>query len=201
MENELVWRDERDFELLSSRLATFHPDVVVVAGWHVPIYRRVMKTLKGRCLRLMTMDNCWQGTLKQRFGALISPIYVIPMADAAWVPGIRQTMFARHLKFPIRAVLHGSLSCEHDEFAAVYQRRIDSGLPLPKAFIFVGRLIHAKGITTLATAYERYRSVTVDPWPLIVCGAGPLDAALRNRPGIERRGCVQPSDLPNAMRE
>ncbi len=57
-----------------------------------------------------------------------------------------------------------------------------------------------KGIKTLASAYEHYRSVTKDPWPLVVCGTGPLDSELRNKPGIEMRGFVQPSDLPGEMR-
>lgn len=200
MENEVVWRDQRDAELLAARLDAFNPEVVVVCGWHEPIYRRIMPQLKGRCLRLMTMDNCWEGTLKQRIGALVSPLYVHPMTDAAWVPGIRQTIFARHLKFPVRSILHGSLSCEHAEFAAIYQQRIDSDSPLPRAFIFVGRLVAAKGLNTLASAYEHYRSVTADPWPLIVCGTGPLVSELRNRAGIEMRGFVQPSDLPGEMR-
>ncbi len=108
-----VWRDARDTELLRSRLDAFDPEVVVVAGWHEPIYRRIMPQFKGRCLRLMTMDNCWEGTLKQRIGALVSPFYVHPITDAAWVPGVRQTVFARQLKFPVRSILHGSYACEH----------------------------------------------------------------------------------------
>jgi len=199
MKNEVVWRDERDFDRLHTRLEAFSPDVVVVAGWHVPIYRRIMKPLKGRCLRLMTMDNYWKGTLRQRLGTIVSARYVLPMADAAWVPGHHQANFARRLGFPLSNILLGSLSCEQPEFAAVYQKRMERGTPLPHAFIFVGRLIEAKGIVTLAQAYERYRQTTQDPWPLIVCGVGPLQSLLADKSGIQLKGFVQPADLPQQM--
>jgi glycosyltransferase involved in cell wall biosynthesis len=199
MKKRVTWRDEADFGRLQAELTEFNPEVVVVAGWHAPIYRRIMRPLKGRCLRLMTMDNRWNGTLKQRLGAVVSPFHVLPLTDAAWVPGYHQTNFARRLGFPVRRILHGSLSCDHPAFAAIHDKRIAEGRPLPHAFIFAGRLVESKGIATLAGAYEKYRGMTTDPWPLIVCGAGPLESLLTNRPGVEVRGFVQPSDLPHLM--
>ena len=47
MKNEVMWRGAEDFARLQSSLAAFNPQVVVVAGWHVPLYRRIMKSLKG----------------------------------------------------------------------------------------------------------------------------------------------------------
>lgn len=199
MENRVVWRDAGDFPLLQSRLTAFDPELVVVAGWHVPIYRRLMKPLKGRCLRIMTMDNCWNATLKQRLGALVSPFYVRPMADAAWVPGQRQATFARKLNYPIRRILQGLYCCEFAAFAAKHQQRLDEKRPLPSAFLFVGRLIEVKGIRTLADAYQRYRVNAKAPWPLIVCGTGPLSSLLEGKPGVQIQGFVQPSELPGVL--
>ena len=200
MKNRLMWQDEGDFERLKAALTKFDPEVVVVAGWHVPLYRRIMKYLDGRCLRLMTMDNRWTGSLRQRIGASVGPLHVLPMADAAWVPGHHQFNFARRIGFPVQRILHGSLSCEHEAFSAIYEERIRSGSPLPKAFIFVGRLVESKGIEPMALAYENYRAATEDPWPLIVCGLGPMESVLVNKAGIEVKGFVQPSDLPMLMR-
>lgn len=201
MKQGVVWRDERDMPLVQSRLAAFDPELVVVAGWHVPIYRRLLKPLKGRCLRLMTMDNYWKGTPRQRLGTIVSARYVLPLADAAWVPGHHQATFARKLGFSLNNILHGSLSCEQPEFAAIYQRRVQNRLPLPHAFIFIGRLTEEKGIVTLAKAYERYRQATQDPWPLIVCGVGPLKSLLAEKAGILMKGFVQPADLPRQIAE
>ena len=48
----------------------------------------------------------------------------------------------------------------------------------------------------LVEAYRRYRARRRDPWPLVVCGTGPLAASLAGVEGIEARGFVQPGDLP-----
>ena len=200
IKNRLVWQDEGDFEKLKAALTQFDPEVVVVAGWHVPLYRRIMKFLDGRCLRLMTMDNRWTGSFRQRIGASVSSRHVLPMADAAWVPGHHQFNFASKIGFPVQRIVHGSLSCEHEAFSALYEDRVRSKSPLPHAFIFIGRLVESKGVGPMAAAYEKYRSTSKDPWPLIVCGVGPLQSILINKPGIEVKGFVQPSDLQKLMR-
>jgi glycosyltransferase involved in cell wall biosynthesis len=199
IKHEVVWQNSGDYERLHSELTAFDPEVVVVAGWHVPLYRRIMKPLKGRCLRLMTMDNRWSGTARQWLGSLTATTYVLPYADAAWVPGHHQANFARKMGFPLRNILHGSLSCEQPKFAAIYEERVHAGEPVPHAFIFVGRLIEAKGIDTLAEGYRRYRASVADPWPLIICGTGPLRSLLDNQPGILLKGFVQPEDLPKQL--
>ncbi len=52
----------------------------------------------------------------------------------------------------------------------------------------------------MALAYEKYHAKVENPWPLIVCGVGPLESLLINKPGIEVKGFVQPSDLQKLMR-
>lgn len=199
MKHEVIWQSEGDYERLHAELTAFDPELVVVAGWHVPLYRRIMKPLKGRCLRLMTMDNRWSGTAKQWLGSLTSSTYVLPYADAAWVPGHHQANFARKMGFVPRNILHGSLSCDQPKFAEIYEERTQSGKPLPHAFIFVGRLVEAKGIDNLAEAYRQYQANVTDPWPLIVCGSGPLESMLKGKPGILMKGFVQPDDLPKQL--
>jgi glycosyltransferase involved in cell wall biosynthesis len=199
IKNRVIWKDKGDYERLSSQLTAFNPQVIVVAGWHVPLYRKILKTMGGRCLRLMTMDNRWSGSLKQRLGTLISSRYVLPLTDAAWVPGFHQAVFASKLGFASRNILQGSLSCEQDQFSAVYKKRVRKTTPLPRAFIFVGRLVPQKGIDVLASAYQSYFQSSADPWPLVVCGTGPSSPLLENQPGIVVKGFVQPTDLPNEM--
>jgi glycosyltransferase involved in cell wall biosynthesis len=199
MKDEVVWRDDHDFERLRSRLNAFDPEVVMVAGWHVPMYRRIVKPLKNRCLRIMAIDNTWNGTLKQWLGILISPVYVRSIAEAIWVPGQRQATFARKLGFPVRLILQGLYCCEFPAFAAVHEQRLKSGSPLPTAFLFVGRLVEDKGIRNLLEAYAKYRATAVAPWPLLVCGTGPLRSLLEGKPGVQILGFVQPSELPGVM--
>ena len=53
----------------------------------------------NRCWRVMAMDNPWRGSLKQRLGVLVSPLFLKPITDVVWLPGERQAIFARRLGF------------------------------------------------------------------------------------------------------
>jgi glycosyltransferase involved in cell wall biosynthesis len=197
--DRLPWRTEQDLISLSSRLNAFQPEILVMPSWHVSPYRRAARNFERRCWRVMIMDNPWRGSLRQRFGTLASSFYVKPIADVVWLPGERQATFARKLGFPQSAILRGSFSCDVPAFAAVHSQRLQSGAPLPRSFIFVGRFVKTKGIDKLVKAYSIYRSRVAQPWPLICCGSGSLRWQLQNQEGIRLDGFVQPDDMPRAL--
>jgi glycosyltransferase involved in cell wall biosynthesis len=197
--NQLLWRRNRDLVTLRQRLHSFAPDILVFAGWTVPHYRRAAREYKKKAWRVMTMDNCWRGTLKQRLGVLSSPAFLQPMADAVWLPGERQAAFARRLGFSQERILRGLYTCDQRAMEAGYQARVAEGRPMPRKFVFVGRLIAEKGVDTLVNAYRAYRATTSDPWPLVCCGAGPLQSSLEGKAGIEMQGFVQPERLPDTL--
>jgi glycosyltransferase involved in cell wall biosynthesis len=195
IDNQLMWRSEEDLATLQDRLDEFAPHVEVFSGWAVSAYRKVAKKSSGKCLRIMTMDNCWLATTKQRLATLIAPWYVRPLADYVWLPGERQATFAKKLGFGQQHILRGLYSCDQPELESIYLSRVENQRPLPQAFVYVGRLVPEKGIDTLVEAYELYRRQCVDPWPLICCGTGPLRAHLENRPGIQIEGFLQAEAL------
>jgi len=189
------WLERPDERALRERLETFRPDAMLVVSWDVGAYRRIARSWRGRTLRILCMDNAWLGTTKQWAGRLASPLLIRPTYDAAYLPGDRQAEFARYLGFGDERILWGFYTCD-EAFARV--RR--SG-PLPKAFLFVGRLVADKGVDVLATAYQRYRDTADQPWPLLVCGDGPVADQLAGRPGVEMFGFVQPDDLPEVYQK
>jgi glycosyltransferase involved in cell wall biosynthesis len=69
-----------------------------------------------------------------------------------------------------------------------------------RSFALVSRLIQEKNLYRLAAAYQLYRKLSeqleMEPWPLRCYGDGPLEDFLRDQPGIEICGFIQPSDLP-----
>jgi glycosyltransferase involved in cell wall biosynthesis len=71
-------------------------------------------------------------------------------------------------------------------------------MDLPR-FVFAGRLTPEKGVDVLAAAYGEYRQMVESPWPLLVCGTGPLSSTLRALPGVESMGFVQPAELPQVF--
>ena len=194
-----TWRNRPEVEPLQQRLEQFQPEIMVIAGWHIPAYRKLARLFRQRSWRVMIMDNPWRGTVRQRIGSITARLYVKPIADAVWLPGERQSVFAQRLSFGPNEILRGSFSCDQPAFDAVYRQRIVEGRTLPHAFLFVGRFVPAKGVKTLVEAYARYRAENAAPWPLICCGAGPLQALLEGQPGIEVAGFIQPEQMASVF--
>lgn len=194
--NAYRWSDApRSAELLRE-LEAFRPNALVVCSWDVGAYRAVARRYRGRAVRLLVMDNQWRSTPKQWAGCVAARTYLRTCFDAVFLPGERQAVFATKLGFPDDRIVRGSLSCDHRAFAGLCGARSTS---LPEAFIFIGRLVPAKGIDVLARAYRRYRDQTPRPWPLLVCGTGPLHDEIAAVPGVELRGFVQPRDLVDVV--
>ena len=197
--NRVSWRSQHDLVQLESRLKEFSPDIIVIPSWHVRVYRRISRVFEGRCWRVMVMDNPWLGSLRQRVGTLGSTFYVKPIADVVWLPGERQAAFARRLGFSQSAILRGSFTCDNSAFAAVHEARIARQLPVPRRFVFIGRMVPAKGVDKLVEAYRLYRKQNSDAWPLICCGSGPMRSCFENQEGIRVDGFVQPEKMPQIL--
>lgn len=193
--NQFYWEQYSELKGLRSKIEEFDPNVIVMVGWRVEGYREVSKAFKGRAIRIMTMDNNWLNTPHQWLGILSAPLHIKPYADAVWVPGERQAAFATRMGFDQTNLIRGLYCCDHHSFSKAYLSRRNS-TPFIKRFLFVGRLSEEKGISILRDAYRLYRERTSDPWPLLCCGTGPLENLLRDQPGIQLEGFVQPSDLP-----
>jgi glycosyltransferase involved in cell wall biosynthesis len=199
MKNRFMWRTGADLDALESRLEAFKPDAMVLAGWHVSAYHRLAKAHKGRSWRVMCMDNSWNSTLKQWIGICSSPYYLKPIADMVWLPGERQSVFARKLGFEQSEILRGLYSCDQPLFASAHLQRVAESRPVPRSFLFAGRFVPVKGIEILARAYRLYREQTAHPWPLVCCGAGPLRSRLEGEPGVRIEGFVQPERMSEKL--
>lgn len=173
------------------------PTILLVGSWHIRPYRRIARKLRGRSTRLLAMDNQWRSTLRQRLGSVVSPVYISPLFDFAFVPGPRQRIFARHLGFDDGSIIESHYSCDYRLMADVFPQRMSR--PLSKKFVFVGRMIEEKGIDVLRRSWIEYRRRAKDPWGLQLFGAGPLSERFADLTGVSREGFVQPSRLPAAL--
>lgn len=199
IERRIAWRKSSELNHLQEQVESFKPDILIFASWNKPVYRAIAKSFAGKSFRVMGMDNCWLGTLKQRLGTLAAPFYVRPLADAVWLPGERQAIFAAKLGFNPSVIMRGSLSCDQRPIAEAHLRRVNQRTPLSRTFLYVGRFSREKGLDTLVDAYQDYRKTNRSPWPLICCGAGPMRAVLEGRDGIEVKGFVQPEQMPEML--
>jgi glycosyltransferase involved in cell wall biosynthesis len=201
MRGAYSWSGKPDVKVVLARLDEFCPDILVVCGWHIGAYRHAARQLSKRSWRVMTMDNCWQGSAKQILGTMIGPLTLPLLADAVWVPGERQVSYAQMLGFKQHDIMRGLYSCDTDVLEDAYRQRIERGDAQKPAFAFIGRFVPEKGIMTLVLAYEEYREKVRDPWPMYCYGSGPLKTMLENREGIEVRGFIQPDKLTKVLSE
>ena len=200
IEHRYEYSDGPEIANISNELDRFRPTTLLIASWSVPAYRALAWRYRGRCRRVLFMDNQWRRTLKQRIALLAAPFAIRPMYDAVLVPGVRQRAFARRLGFAESVIVEGGLSCDRDIHLVAGHKRL-AGAASQRAFLYVGRLAHEKGVDLLADAYRLYCGRTKNPWPLHVCGEGPIGELLRSVPGVIMRGFVQPDHLPEMMAE
>lgn len=197
MKNRYKFPKDPDKGELLQRLEDFSPDVMLVASWRTPAYRKACERFKGRAVRVVGMDNQWESTLRQWVGVAMAPFYIQPQFEAALVSGERQAEFARKLGFTDDHIWRGLYCGDTEAFTYPGVRELGPG---PHSFLYAGRMVSDKGIDTLFEGYRLYRAAAESsgqkPWLLRLVG-DPGQA--RFAPGVEYRGFVQPSNLPKVF--
>jgi glycosyltransferase involved in cell wall biosynthesis len=200
VDSRYEWKEQPNADQLIAKIHEFKPDLLLTLGGHYPADGRAARSRKGAARRVLLFDTTWRGTPKQWLGIMASPVYVRPLAELAWVPGSLQRDFARRLGFADSQIIDGYLSGDSHLFETVRERR-EQLAAKPRAFLFVGRLVKAKGVRVLLKGYAQYRSRCADPWPLICVGSGPLGRNLASAPGVVMVGFLQPEQLAEKMLE
>lgn len=177
----------------------FRPDGVLIPGWIDADYLRVARVMKRRKIPVVAgCDTQWTGSLRQRLSRYLSPWFLHTAIDVLWVTGERQRVFAKALGYASDACWSGFYACDWDRFAL---QQDESFVNRPEQFLYVGRYSEEKGLAALVSAYQQYRSMVSEPWPLVCAGAGAESRLLKGISGIEDRGFVQPDKLPAMMRQ
>ncbi len=163
-------------EEMLNQIRDFQPDLLVTAGWAVPVYNWICKQLiiSHNIPIVAVSDTPWYGTIKQRINAFISPYHVKTMFTHLWVAGIRQYDYARKLGFHNQQIIFNSLSADNDKFNGVdIETKKNS---YPKNFVYIGRLIELKGLRNLAIAWSSIDNKK--GWTFTLIGAGDLEKEL-----------------------
>jgi glycosyltransferase involved in cell wall biosynthesis len=182
---------------LLSMLADFEPDVILMISWAGPEYRKVMRSYRGRALRVLGIDSIWRNTPKQWLGRATHRLYIDPLYDYVHVPGERSEWWARRLGFGGHQIIRGSYSCDVPLFDRGARNSRD--LATSRRFLFIGRLVPHKSPEVLAAAYRLYREQVEDPWELTIAGTGPLATVFAGIDGVDLRGFQQPHEVAALM--
>jgi glycosyltransferase involved in cell wall biosynthesis len=195
---ELVPREAPGLEeLVISRMETFRPHAIFVAGWGVQAYRKALLSLRQpRPMVVMGMDTPWLGRIKQ-YGARWLLRAYLKKVDLVLAAEQRSVDYAKRLGFSAEQISTRLYSW--DESLALRCQGIPKGEK--RSFLFVGRYVPEKGLDLLVDAYGQYRDAVDEPWDLKCCGAGPLKRLLENAPGIQDLGFAQPEELSKRLME
>lgn len=142
---------------------------IVHTGWAHPGWLRFDRWIRQRGAKVVvTVDNHFKGNLRQWIGVLWFRLWLRRHFDAALVPGRSAARLLRLLGMPHRLIQTG--------YYGAYEGIYSAGLPMlerRKEFLFVGQLIHRKGVDMLLEAFRHYRATGGD-WTLRILGSGPL---------------------------
>jgi len=195
-----------DFDLIASHAASIQPDIVVIAGWAYPAYRRLVAhpALSGARF-VMTMDTPLRGGWRQYLGRLSKLHGLRDRLDRVFVAGERAFQLARYFKVPEAKIRRGLYGFDGGIFdPSLHARRLaQNNGAWPKNFLFIARYVHQKAMDMLADGYALYRGECEkrgeEAWPLTCCGRGPESVHIAGRPGITDIGYVQPDGLPDVL--
>jgi len=195
LDGALSWDESIPADRVERLLDRLEPHVLLVTSWNHGVYMRLARRWRHRALRLMIMDNPWRGTAKQLAGIAVSRAFITPAIDVAFVPNERQRVFARKLGFQEDQIWYGAYGCDQPRFEAESAATLDR----PRSFLYVGRLVPAKGIDLLLEGYAEYRRQVAAPWALDVVGTGPLATVVATADGVTAHGFRQPGAMPGVF--
>lgn len=186
-----------DDRVITSHIDKIKPNVLVVAGWLNPAYRRIVKSFCCSIPIVMTMDTPWWGKMRQHLGRFCLKPYLRNIGSVV-VTGERSWQYARRLGFEGSRTYRGLYGIDFVSFNSASEARLNKEA-WPRRFLFVGRYSKEKGLKLLMEAFRQYRAKVSDPWELVCCGKGPQIDLVRKIPGVVDCGFIQPSGVIDEM--
>lgn len=189
-------------EQLIALTDTIQPDFLFCCGWADKGYLGVAKHLKKRIPVVLTLDNPWLGTTKQRIAGLLGKFYLPRIFTHCWVPGEPNAIYARKLGFTGEKLRTGMYSADTALFSKYEaETRPAKTEKFPHRFIYVGRYTELKGIRELWKAFTALKDDERKDWELWCLGKGELESEFPDHPAIKNIGFVQPEQLQHYLQE
>jgi glycosyltransferase involved in cell wall biosynthesis len=145
----LIERETLQSTKLEQLISEFKPDFTYISGWLYKPYLHCIRKLKLKQV-IMGFDNQYNGSVRQKIGALYFRMHYKPIVHAAFVPGNKQSLFARKLGFKEKAISKNVYCCDYELYSQFAQQsENEKARNFPKRFLFVGRYVPEKGIQLL----------------------------------------------------
>lgn len=194
---EIVIKNDFTMSELSVKVHGFSPDIIVCSGWMDKDYLRIIKSFKKKIPTVLTLDNHWNGNLKQKIAAFLSPFILKNKFTHAWVPGEPQKVFAQKLGFKGNILL-GFYCADVNLFDQIYQKQQGG---FKKQFLYVGRYVKHKGIFEIWQAFIELQEENPNDWEMLCIGTGEeWDNRIKHEK-IKHIGFVQPNEMVEYLSE
>lgn len=179
----------------------FMPDILVCSGWVDKDYLKIVKSFKKKMPCVLTLDNHWIGSIKQRIAAATSNFYLKKLFTHAWVPGEPQAKFAAKLGFgkcTLKNFYCADTALFDKQFNETFSYKKDR---LPHRFLFVARYVKHKGIFELWEAFVELQNEFANDWELLCLGTGEEWENRIQHEKIRHIGFVQPTEMKQYIEE
>ncbi len=197
---ESISKKNIDRNELKEKVVEFNPALILVSGWMDKDYVNISKSWFGEVPTILSLDNHWTGSIKQRIAAFVSPFTLLRNFSHAFVPGQIQFNYARRLGFSITNIQTGFYSCDNQKFNEIEKQISLERREIPKRFIYLGRYVKHKGIFDLWDAFIEFQKKHSE-WELWCIGTGDqYDNRIESK-GIKHFGFLQPSELLPILKE
>lgn len=192
---KVVTKSDYSAAQLKDLLHEFNPDVVVCSGWMDKDYLKLVKGLDKGVKRVLSLDNHWNGTMRQKIASFIAPFSLKRIFTHAWVPGSPQAEYAKKLGFNskiIRGFYCANSELFNQKFISTFAAKQKK---FPKRFLYVGRYVEHKGIFEMWEAFKQLQHEKPNDWELWCLGTGDQWENRVEDKKIKHFGFVQPKDL------
>ena len=192
--------DYKTFRQLRDDVKIFSPDIIICSGWLNKNYLRICYEYRRKSTCVLTMDNHWDGTFKQKILSYFSKITIQKIFKFCWIPGDAQLEYAIKLGFNTSNIKRGFYSCDFLKFNSIYHGRLQKiSSEFPKVFLCVARYVPQKNYEMLWSAFIKWQERMPSEWELWCAGTGPDWDQRVIHPKIKHLGFIQPDNFQEIL--
>jgi glycosyltransferase involved in cell wall biosynthesis len=163
---KFINREGHSVNSILEKINDLEPEIIVVSGWMDNGYIRSIRTLKNnknKAKIVAGIDDQWFGSIRQYLGTIYYKLFYRKLFDYMWVSGKPQFSFAQKFGYSITEII-SNLYCGN------FYKSDLSPIFNSTRFIYVGRLMHSKGVDLIIKAHKSLDLKVRLKWPLYIIG-------------------------------